>query len=335
MNQSIAKLKNSTKEIDQTNPCGYCKQKGSIVLYDTVDTHGDAYKVNSCTHCKAIFLSPRPTAAQLARAYDDSYYGEQDDKFPPIIEKALDYFRSSRAKLVTEHADPPAKVLDIGCGNGKFLQYVLQAGDYDAYGIELPGKAAERAAAIPNLTLKQGSLEEGDFAPNSMDVITLFHVFEHLAEPMKRMQVIQKILKPGGVLIMSFPNIDSFQSSVFKGKWLHLDPPRHLFFFRPADFVAEMKNYGLHVEKTTFFSTEQNPFGMQQSILNSLTSTRELLYEDLKGNKHYVAKHGYSKLNMALQKAFWLTTAPLFIVSDMLESGFKKGATVEFVLRKK
>ena len=132
---------------------------------------------------------------------------------------------------------------------------------------------------------------------------------------------------------MSFPNIDSFQSQMFKGKWLHLDPPRHLFFFKPKDFVNEMKSYGFELVQETHFCTEQNPFGMQQSLLNLMTKKRELLYEHLKGNEEYV--NGHSKASLFVQRSFFTLSYPLFVLSDAIESAFGKGATVEFVFKKK
>ena len=325
-----------TQKQNKTNitaVCGYCKQKGSIELYDTEDMYGDTFHVNQCVQCQAIYLHPRPTAAQLDRAYSESYYGEQDDKFSPFIEKILDYFRGKRARLIKKYVAAPAKVLDIGCGNGRFLQYLLKEGNYETYGVELAGKAAERAAAIPQIHLKKGRLEHGDFEAESLDAVTLFHVFEHLDEPIKTLEIASNILKKDGILVMSFPNIDSLQSNMFKGKWLHLDPPRHLFFFKPRDFVTEMKNYGFELVQETHFCIEQNPFGMQQSLLNKMTKKREVLYEYLKGNEAYV--NGHSKLNLFAQRSFFTLSYPLFVISDALESAFGKGATVEFVFKKK
>ena len=78
-----------TKKIDKLNPCGYCKEKNSKILYPTYDLFGNRYCINQCMNCNAIFLSPRPTKEQLAIAYDDSYYGEGSDKFNKLIETFL------------------------------------------------------------------------------------------------------------------------------------------------------------------------------------------------------------------------------------------------------
>ncbi|NQY68064.1 MAG: class I SAM-dependent methyltransferase [Flavobacteriales bacterium] len=315
-------------------PCTYCKTTDSVELYGTYDTFGNDYTLRECNQCEAVFLTPAPDDELLAQAYDESYYGEGEEKFNEgLIEKMLDYFRRQRAKLVAKNTVEGGKVLDIGCGNGRFLSFVKEEGNFDIQGIEMEGGSADRAERIEGLNLKRGTLESSDFEENSIDAITMFHVFEHLTEPAKTLEIMSNIIKPNGVVVMSFPNIDSFQSRFFKGDWLHLDPPRHLFFFRPKLFKAIMKAHGFELVRERYFSIEYNPFGFQQSLLNKLFKKREVLYESLKGNKEYVKE--YSSLNLLLQNLFFKLSAPLFILMDAVDSLFSKGATVEFVFRKK
>lgn len=333
MRQLSSTLPQSGK-IDNSHECGFCKQKNSIFCYSTDDITGKLYNIHQCLDCRSYFLAPRPNEAELKEAYQKEYYGHGEDKFKePWIEQLLDKFRSRRAKLITHHLDDTGKVLDIGCGNGRFLSIVHKHSKAGIYGIELPGGSAERAAKVDGINLKIGALEEHDYTPQSFDAITLFHVFEHLTEPKKNLEIISSIIKPGGLLVISFPNIDSWQSRLFKGKWFHMDAPRHLFFFTPKDFKALMKTYGFETIEEKHFNLEYNPYGTQQSILNSLQQKREALYEYLKGNHSYVK--GYSKLNIKLQHAFFICTGPFFVLMDVIESLFKKGGTVEFVLRKK
>ena len=331
------------KSTDLINKCGFCHGANSVPLYKTSDIFGDEFFLNRCNICRAVFLAPPPTNEQIRRAYDDSYYGSGEEKFKEgMIEKMLDYFRRKRAKTVynfaikksieTGHA-LPLRFLDIGCGNGKFLSFVKQLGKVEIYGIEPEGGSANRAEKIPEIHLKKGFLEKNDFEKEYFDAITLFHVFEHLAEPLKTIEIISEILKKNGILMMSFPNIDSFQSRLFKGRWLHLDPPRHLFFFSPGDFKNEMEKAGFEILRERHFSIEYNPFGFQQSLLNCIFKKREILYESLKGNKEYVKE--FSKANLLLQNLFFKLSSPIFILFDVFESLFRKGATVEFVMRKK
>jgi SAM-dependent methyltransferase len=314
--------------------CVFCKKTDSKFLYSTSDIFGDTYNIHHCNFCKAHFLSPLPSSEQMERAYDESYYGEGEEKFKEgLIEKVLNYFRKQRACLVAGLIGNKGKVLDIGCGNGRFLQYVKEKGEIDIYGIEMEGGSANRAEKVAGIKLKKGILEKSDFSPETFDAVTLFHVFEHLTYPSGYLDIITTILKPGGVAVFSFPNINSFQAKLFRGKWLHLDPPRHLFFFSPEDFINIMNKYGFDLIKEKHFNPEYNPFGFQQSLLNCIYKKRELLYESLKGNKAYTKE--YSKINLWLQNLFFKISAPLFVLSDVFESMARKGATVEFVFKKR
>jgi len=110
------------------------------------------------------------------------------------------------------------------------------------------------------------------------------------------------------------------------------DPPRHLLFFKPKDFVSIAKTYGFQLEEKHFLSFEQNSFGWTQSILNCFYKKREVLFESLKGNKNYIKE--FSKFNLLLQKLFFVFSFPLFAIFDIIESIFNKGATVEFRFKK-
>ena len=316
---------------ESINICVYCKSKNTKNLFSTKDIFDSYYDIYYCHVCKAHFLSPLPDEEKLAQAYDESYYGENKEKFNPTIEKVLDLFRFRRAKRLTKGLST-SRILDIGCGNGRFLKYLLNFGEFELFGIELEGNSANRAAQIPEINLKIGKLKINDFPENYFDAISLFHVFEHLTEPRETLGIITQTLKSDGVLTISFPNINSFQSKIFKGKWLHLDPPRHLFFFKPNDFIELMKSQGYKLEQTNYLSLEQNPFGWVQSILNCIFNRREILFESLKGNKEYIKD--VSSISLLFQKLFFLFSFPIFMVFDLFESMFNKGATVEFKFKK-
>ena len=317
--------------IDNTTPCGYCKAKRSLKLYQTSSISADTFSLNRCLVCHAVFLSPRPSREQLDQAYGDTYYGQGRLKFTDFIEKMLDYFRLLRVRRTNRYISPPAKILDIGCGNGRFLGYLIERGFY-GYGIELPGKAAERAAQIPDLHLKVGTLEEEDFGTDFFDGICMWHVFEHLTDPKETLRIIQKILKPGGYLMISLPNINSLQSKLFRGSWFHLDPPKHLFFLEAPVLISEMETFGFNLIRLNYFSFEHNPFGFQQSILNRFMGRREVFFELLKGNIAYTKQH--SQCSIILQKLFYLGTFPAFVLLAGLEAALKKGGTMELVFKK-
>ncbi len=315
--------------------CPYCKSKAYSVQYSTFDIFDNYYEIVKCESCQAYFLTPNPSDKVLVQAYDDSYYGGSDDeeKFEGFIEKGLNYFRKQRAKKVANLSGDKGCVLDIGCGNGQFLEQVRKFNKIEIFGTEMEGGSAKRASRVKDLNLKIGELTKEDYSKENFDVVTMFHVFEHLRNPEEYLNIIDGVLKPNAHLVISFPNIDSWQARFFKGKWLHLDPPRHLFFFRPKDFKFLMKERGYELIAENYFSIEQNPYGAIQSWLNLFHRKRELLFESLKGNEAYV--ENLNPLILKLEKLLFVGLTPLFILVDFVSSLFKKSATVEFVFKKK
>lgn len=312
--------------------CVFCKCKDSVRLFPTYDLLLNNYHIHRCLNCSSYFLVPRPDREALIEAYDSSYYGANIEKFSFIIETFLDKYRSIRARFVSKYLPENGSILDIGCGNGKFLLSLLDFGNYRLYGNEIDGKSAYRASRIPQINLSIGAIRENQFENGGFDVITLFHVFEHLPNPSEILEIISKILKKDGHLILSFPNIGSFQSRVFRGKWFHLDSPRHLFFFKPGTFIRLMKENGYQLVKENYISLEQNPYGMFQSIMNVFFKKREVLFERLKGNKSYSTE--FSPLNILFQKYLFIFSFIIFVAGDIIMSLFKQNATVRFVFKK-
>ena len=137
--------------------CPYCKTQDYKIQYPTYDIFDNHYEIALCKQCRAYFLTPNPSEELLNIAYDDSYYGgsETEEKFEGFVEKGLSFFRKQRAKhvfgLLGKKTSSKAKVLDIGCGNGQFLDSIQSIADIDIYGIEMPGSSAKRAFKIENI----------------------------------------------------------------------------------------------------------------------------------------------------------------------------------------
>ena len=317
------------------NICTYCQSKSYTVQYSTFDIFGNNYEIAKCNNCQAYFLTPNPSKERLMQAYSDDYYGgaEDEEKFEGFIEKGLNYFRKQRARNVIRLTQGKGRILDIGCGNGQFLQHCSEISNVEIFGLEMEGSSANRAKKIKHIHLTIGELETDTYPKEYFDAITLFHVFEHLEKPIAYLDKIDQILKKEAYLTLSFPNIDSWQARFFKGKWLHLDPPRHLFFFSPKIFKALMQERSYDLLSEHYFSIEQNPYGAIQSWFNLFHKKRELLFESLKGNTQYTKNTNSTVLK--IEKLLFVILMPLFIIIDILASVLKKSATVEFTFQKK
>lgn len=313
--------------------CLICKSNTSVPLFGLHDQYGDHFNWSVCNSCGANFLDPSPTKDQLYRAYANEYYGEGSKKFNSTVEKVLDQFRSAKAASLAKHLDTNAKILDIGCADGEFLHQLSKFGKFQLHGVELEGKAAQRAKERGGIELHVGALQVDSYSDESFDLISIVHVFEHLPDPVQSLEIISKMIKKGGLVYLEQPNIGSWQAKFFKGNWLHLDPPRHIHLLRDQQIIELMSDRGFELISKNYFSPQFNPFGVQQSILNLLLKKREVLYEHLKGNHSYTKE--YSALNLWIQKLFHWFSFPLFVFTDMLASAFGQGGTMKLLFRKR
>jgi hypothetical protein len=112
--------------------------------------------------------------------------------------------------------------------------------------------------------------------------VIIWHVLEHLENPQQTLALISRLLKPGGLLYLEVPNLDSLQARSAGKNWFHLDLEHHLYHFSKNGLHRLLLSTGFRIEKTTTLSFEQGPYGALQSWLNSIGRERGLLYRILK-----------------------------------------------------
>ncbi|HET9950806.1 MAG TPA: class I SAM-dependent methyltransferase [Candidatus Eisenbacteria bacterium] len=290
------------------------------------------YTLVRCASCGRKMLDPIPSDADLAASYDRQYYGEGESKFIGPIEAFVDYFRGSRARDAVRLASgiarapgEPTRVLDIGCGSGQFLARLLPLG-FEAHGTEYSAESGRRAAGVKGLRLHFGTLRPDTYPAGHFDIISVWHVLEHLRDPDEALRYCRAWLRPGGFLMLAVPNVGSWQARLFGGSWFHLDPPRHLLHFDPASLGRALDSAGFRLSRVRHLSWEQNLYGYEQSALNSLGFPRDQLYELLKGNRPAAPA-----LSLALQAAIAGVLMLPAAIATSLEAAFGQGGTIECV----
>ncbi|MDF1663185.1 MAG: class I SAM-dependent methyltransferase [Planctomycetota bacterium] len=317
--------------VSEIHPCLFCQSEQSTEAFPTKTQDGDTYTTRTCSSCQCVYLNPYPSNEQLNKAYASEYYGEGKKKFVGPIDSVLQFFREARARRVSKRISPGAKTLDIGCGHGQFAESMARRG-FDAHGSERSEESAKPAQAIDGVTVHVGALNAEGLGPESFDLVTLFHVFEHLDKPRQTLELSRDILKPGGYLVLSLPNIASWQARLFKGQWLHLDPPRHLFLIPPKALIHEAESFGLKWQETSYLSFEQNVFGYLQSLLN-LFFHRDVFFDALKGQRQKIT--AYSSWPSIIFQALLLSIlAPFFVLLTCVEALFQAGGTMELVFQR-
>jgi len=262
--------------------CVLCSEETEARIYFRTNSRGDPFSYLKCQGCGLVFLSPRPDGKEIPRFYSPDYYGESPRKFRSGLEAARLFFAWNRMRRVQKFFPSSGKALDIGCGQGAFLQLLKRKG-WECHGTELTEESASRAFRL-GISVSVGEIDENRFPAHSFDLITLWHVLEHLSEPLNTLERVKRLLKKGGILAISTPNIDSLQAEVGRDQWFHLDPPRHLYLFSPQTLGRIMDSLGFRLLKINHFSMEQNPYGWIQSLLNRMGLPENSLYGVLKNS---------------------------------------------------
>jgi 2-polyprenyl-3-methyl-5-hydroxy-6-metoxy-1,4-benzoquinol methylase len=204
-----------------------------------------------CKNCGLIFLYPRPKLRQLAKFYPSNKYYSFKEIEEGLLEKKA-YSSYSNKKLWnwiltplyrSVEIVPRGNILDVGCGSGKFLKTMKNLGMVP-YGVEI-GNINEEFVKRNGLHIFKGNVREAKYKPNFFDVITLNHVFEHLANPRETLIELERILKQTGKLIIAVPNTKSWIFKIFDKNWVSIDSPRHLFLYGGKQLERYANDVGL------------------------------------------------------------------------------------------
>ena len=153
----------------------------------------------------------------------------------------------SKYKLVLSITGKPSSLLDYGSGTGEFLRTMQQKG-FTVMGLEPSAEA--KAQAIKNYNLAIQSPDELKNLPSeSVDVITMWHVLEHVHQLKPTLQEVQRVLKKDGHLFVAVPNRNAWEERVYKKNWAAYDVPRHLYHFNSSQILALVKEHGMNLIK--------------------------------------------------------------------------------------
>ena len=247
----------------EAGPCPVC---ASPTLEPRFAIEGLATRIAVCPECGLGRLHPMPSEAEIRSFYPDRYYGEPGRKFWPSVEALLRVVGSRHVRFLSRGLPEGGRILDVGCGRGVHLAALADRG-FEVHGFELSESAARGADPRAKLTIAP-DLAEARYPAASFDSVILWHVLEHLPDPVATLAEIRRILRPGGQLVVAVPNFSSLQARWAGPGWFHLDPPRHLYHFPIAALERLLASSGFSVLSRHHFSLRQNPFGWVQSALN-------------------------------------------------------------------
>ncbi len=224
------------------------------VMYLKLDDYflsKESFSLKKCTQCGLLHTVPQPDIEQLGRYYQSSDYISHSTDNKSFMNVVYDIIRRStlRSKLaLIKKYSEGTNLLDIGCATGVFLNYCQSQG-YNVKGIE--PEAKPREFAINEYKLDVGNLDYLSSIKNqSIDIVTMWHVLEHVSDIKERMQVIHKILKDSGTAFIALPNPQSYDAQYYKNYWAAYDVPRHLYHFTQKSFHSLAAQHSFKVIAT-------------------------------------------------------------------------------------
>ena len=253
-----------------------CFVCGTTATSPNVEVDTDTgYDLVRCAACRTLFTDARnaPPASELYPAFSQS-----TDGVAAASNKAAGGFLRKRVS-VAQSVSPTGRSLDFGAGNGAFAR-AMQAAGFESVGLE-PFSLGTPTTA-PRLTLLRAPLADAAPSLGQFDVITMWHVLEHLDNPVDVLHQLADHLTPTGAFVISVPNEGSWQRRVFRRSWFHLDPPRHLIHFDLQTLVEVLGRSDLQVTANHPFLPEYGTSGWVQSVLNRVLPHRNFLYEVVK-----------------------------------------------------
>jgi len=212
----------------------------------------ETFSIWQCNDCTCRFTQNIPDADEIGVYYKSSAYVSHSGTKKGIINKLYhtvrNYTVQSKRRLVEKVSGMQnGSLLDIGAGTGAFAAAVQKAG-WKVIGLEPDAIARENA--LRNYRLRLQTLNElFSFSDQQFDVITLWHVLEHVHELHKYIETFHRVLKENGTLIIAVPNYTSYDAGVYKEYWAAYDVPRHLYHFSPPCMKQLMRQHSLHVIK--------------------------------------------------------------------------------------
>ena len=263
----------------------------------------ERWTILSCAGCGSLYLRERPDSASIGEYYRQYYTHQGPSGGPVIsgislrssqLQRLANSWRNYRygtrrhslgrlgiammllmppvrAWIDAECRHLPAResrragfrVLDVGCGDGRFVKFAQEAG-CQSTGMEIDPQSV-RQARERGLDVHQGDAAHALelFGPSSFDWITLSHVIEHVHRPRQTLQILRSLLRGDGHLWLETPNPDAFGHRIFRDRWRDLDPPRHLCLLSRKALQGIAADLGLSVvaeHRRPFVPFETFPF---------------------------------------------------------------------------
>ena len=234
---------------EKLEECPICSNKrfDNYLICDDHSVSKESFALVKCTKCSLILTNPRPKEESIGQYYESDEYISHTDSANTLTNFLYKIVRSytlrKKATLIKRKNKGIGKVLDYGCGTGDFLMKCKKDG-WEVEGVEPDDKARKLAQQKSDIPLHSNlaTLDE------NFDIITAWHVVEHISDLANTIKSLKKKLKDGGYFIIALPNHQSLDAQIYKENWAAYDVPRHLYHFDRSSMKHFAKRFKLKVK---------------------------------------------------------------------------------------
>ena len=230
--------------------CGHVNQNSPELITDHL-VSGERFKLQYCDHCNFKYFTDPPAAEVAGKYYESSEYVEHSDETVGFTHGIYRFARELMLRIKFGKVDKVAQnkfILDFGTGTGYFLNYMKSKG-YRTLGIEISDKARNFGKETFGLNLQHPDYLFSDDMPDSIGVITFWHVLEHIYNAEEVLKKLHPLLDNDGTILVALPNFQCIEEKQYGSFWNGYDAPRHLWHFTPGSFKIFAEKCGFSIDK--------------------------------------------------------------------------------------
>jgi 2-polyprenyl-3-methyl-5-hydroxy-6-metoxy-1,4-benzoquinol methylase len=235
--------------------CLICNSSDFEFFLDCKDytVSNSTFQLQSCKKCGFVLTSPRPHDQDLVNYYKSEEYVSHSNTKRGLVNKLYhiikNYTLIKKLRLVYRINGKQGKILDYGCGTAAFLN-TCKKGKWTIYGFEPDAGARKHAVEDYQINLFSEAISiKSQLNNGDLDVITLWHVLEHVSDVRDVLKIFGEKLRAKGALIIAVPNKDSYDAQYYKSYWAAFDVPRHLHHFSPTTIETLLRSEGFKLEE--------------------------------------------------------------------------------------
>jgi len=210
---------------------------------------GQEFQIVHCESCGFKFTNPRPSPTEIGIYYQSEEYISHSNTNKGVVNKAYqtvrNYTLKDKLRLINS-LNTEKTLLDIGCGTGMFLKKCREAG-WQVKGTEPDNRTRQVAVSNSQADIQPDFLEA--FSDQQFDIITMWHVLEHVHQLDDTVKKLYTNTKTNGKLIIAVPNADSYDAQKYQEYWAAYDVPRHLYHFNQKTLKQLIEKFGFQIEK--------------------------------------------------------------------------------------